>query len=55
MTDLEEINRKLDLILDSLGLSAKPRLSPAQLDEKVKADVLRFKNRRCHADDSQKG
>jgi len=46
MNDLETINRKLDLILVALGLDKTPSLSPAQMEEKVKNDVLRFQKKR---------
>jgi hypothetical protein len=46
MNDLETINRKLDLILVALGLDKTPGLSPAQMEEKVKNDVLRFQKKR---------
>lgn len=43
---ITDINRKLDLIIDALGLSKHPKLSPAQVKEKVQNDVLLFQKKR---------
>ena len=44
--DLNRIERKLDLIIDALGLSKHPRLAPVQVAAMVKSDVLKFRAKR---------
>jgi len=44
--DLARIERKLDLIIDAFGLSKHPRLTPSQIADKVKNDVLKFQTKR---------
>ncbi len=49
MTELQEINRKLDLIIDALGLSDRHRLSPIEVDSAAKSIVLQFQRKKNNA------
>ena len=57
MTDLERIERKLDLVIDALGLGKAPKMAPVQRREFVKAEVLKFqeKRRKKHEHDGTQG
>ena len=45
--DIKEINQKLDLIINALGLGDKHRLAPVEIEEKAKNIVspYNFKSR----------
>jgi hypothetical protein len=55
MTDLERIEKKLDLIIDALGLSRVPSRSPGQLDELAKSIVLKFREKQDKKNAHEKG
>jgi len=46
MTDLERVEKKLDLILDALGLSDNRRLTPNEKYDAVNRIVLQFRRKR---------
>lgn len=46
MTDLERVEKKLDLILDALGLSDNRRLTPNEKNDAVNRIVLQFRRKR---------
>jgi hypothetical protein len=56
MNDIERLEKKLDLIIDALGLGKSPMMAPIQRKEFVAATVLKFKEKRRnnHEHDSQK-
>ncbi len=56
MTDIERIERKLDLIIEAFGLGKGRRLAPCQIDDMVKNSVLKFKEKRLikHGHDGAK-
>lgn len=55
--DIKEINQKLDLIINALGLGDKHRLAPVEIEEKAKNIVLQFqrKNNNDRNHERQKG
>jgi hypothetical protein len=44
--DIKRIESKLDLIIDSFGLSENHRLAPVEIDQLTKNIVLKFENKR---------
>lgn len=46
--DIERIERKLDLIIDAMGLSEKHRLAPVEVESIAKNIVLQFMNRKAY-------
>jgi hypothetical protein len=55
--DAKRIEEKLDLIIDALGLGKSPRMAPMQRREFVKAEILKFqeKRRKKHDHDDKEG
>lgn len=45
MTDLERLEKKLDLILDALGLTDNRRMTPIERSEHVKSSILKFRQK----------
>jgi len=46
MTDIERLERKLDLIIDALGLSENHRLAPAEVKTISQNILLKFNKKR---------
>jgi hypothetical protein len=47
-TDLTRIEKKLDLILDALGLTENRRLAPCEIKDVANRIVLQFKEKRAN-------
>jgi hypothetical protein len=47
-SDIERIERKLDLILDALGLTDNRRMTPSEIKEVANNIVLQFKEKRAN-------
>lgn len=46
MTDLQRIEQKLDLIIDSFGLSEKHKLSPVEIKQLTDKMILNFEEKK---------
>lgn len=47
--DLLRIERKLDLIIDAFGLSAKHRMAPVEITEAAQKILLQFREKSANA------
>jgi hypothetical protein len=47
-SDIARIERKLDLILDALGLTDNRRMTPCEIKEVANSIVLQFKEKRAN-------
>jgi hypothetical protein len=46
--DVERIERKLDLILDALGLTDNRRMSPSEIKEIASSIILQYRKKRAN-------